>query len=94
MPAPGTALHVLFHTLWSKAVGTPGYIKQEWLDFEDKLNGEAKQQESGRAEGIEATHAAYALHIKDYPEWDCEGGCQFGQNLLDFRNKVRNENVS
>lgn len=27
--------HRLLHTLWTKAVGTDGYIKREWLDLEN-----------------------------------------------------------
>ncbi len=30
---------VMLHTLWSKAVGTPGYNKDEWLTFERDLLG-------------------------------------------------------
>lgn len=26
--------HALLHRLWTKAVGTDGYIKQEWKDLE------------------------------------------------------------
>jgi hypothetical protein len=26
--------HEKFHTLWTKAVGTPDYVKKEWLDLE------------------------------------------------------------
>lgn len=27
----------LFHTLWTKAVGTPNYDKAEWMELERKL---------------------------------------------------------
>jgi hypothetical protein len=27
-------LHGIFHTLWTKAVGTPGYSKREWQELE------------------------------------------------------------
>lgn len=31
--------HALFHRLWSKAVGTPGYDKAEWKRMEALLLG-------------------------------------------------------
>ena len=34
-------LHKLFHTLWSKAVGTEGYDKQEWKRLEAAVFAEA-----------------------------------------------------
>ena len=29
--------HELLHTLWSKAVGTPDYVKSEWMELEKLL---------------------------------------------------------
>jgi len=29
--------HQLLHTLWTKAVGTPGYDKEQWQELEAKL---------------------------------------------------------
>ena len=29
--------HALLHRLWTKAVGTPGYVKDEWLALEALL---------------------------------------------------------
>lgn len=30
-------INVLFHRLWTKAVGTEGYVKQEWKDLAHEL---------------------------------------------------------
>lgn len=30
-------LHTLFHTLWSKAVGTPNYDKSEWKSLQEMV---------------------------------------------------------
>lgn len=27
-------IHHMFHTLWSKAVGTPTYVKREWMTLD------------------------------------------------------------
>lgn len=29
--------HVLLHCLWSKAVGAPNYVKDEWMELESIL---------------------------------------------------------
>lgn len=29
--------HKLLHRLWSKAVGTPGYVKTDWIELETIL---------------------------------------------------------
>lgn len=31
------SVHLLFHQLWTKAVGTPEYVKQEWRSLEETL---------------------------------------------------------
>jgi hypothetical protein len=31
--------NLLFHRLWTKAVGTSDYVKREWRELEDRLNG-------------------------------------------------------
>lgn len=30
--------HVFLHRLWTKAVGTPNYIKAEWRDLDRAIN--------------------------------------------------------
>lgn len=30
--------HVLLHRLWSKAVGAPGYVKDEWMELDTILS--------------------------------------------------------
>lgn len=43
---PGSEIHILFHTLWSKAVGTKDYDKQQWKRFEiliDNSSGPSNQ---------------------------------------------------
>lgn len=49
MAAPEN-VRALFHRLWSKAVGTPDYVKQEWKDLErilytDDTGGPARTDE-------------------------------------------------
>jgi hypothetical protein len=31
-------VHELLHRLWTKAVGTPDYAKEEWMDLEKELS--------------------------------------------------------
>jgi hypothetical protein len=33
----GDEIKRLFNTLWTKAVGTPGYKKKEWVQLEQEL---------------------------------------------------------
>lgn len=38
---PGSPEHALFHRLWSKAVDTPSYDKEEWMALEKVMQGRA-----------------------------------------------------
>lgn len=44
--------------------------------------------EMGRAQGIEDCLDAVALHIDDWPKWDCDGACKYGTLLKKFSDKV------
>lgn len=37
------ALHGQLQALWGKAVGTPGYTRQEWQDFEAEIERLARE---------------------------------------------------
>lgn len=37
--SPGSVTYALFHRLWSKAVGTPTYVKEEWKLLDDAITG-------------------------------------------------------
>lgn len=41
-------VHRLFHTLWTKAVGTAGYDKHEWQTMQRVLNGVSPDWTHGR----------------------------------------------
>ena len=36
--------HNLLHRLWSKAVGTPDYVKDDWIELEQILHHVAKME--------------------------------------------------
>lgn len=60
--------HRLLHRLWSKAVGTPGYDKQEWKALEDLLlpTGWIDQDESRVEEvGVKSEQAANISYGKN-----------------------------
>lgn len=35
--------HLLLHVLWTKAVGTPGYDKNEWKELEQRFDSPYKE---------------------------------------------------
>lgn len=47
--------HKLLHRLWSKAVGTPNYVKADWIELETILF-----QASAKVVDKEKTHSAAA----------------------------------
>jgi len=48
MLSPGTELYAMYHTLWTKAVGTQGYDKNEWAKFGELIKQEAAATEAGK----------------------------------------------
>lgn len=39
------AIHKSLHRLWTRAVGTGGYVKKDWMELERDINRFAKQVE-------------------------------------------------
>jgi hypothetical protein len=58
-------LHGLFHTLWTKAVGTKDYDKRQWLEFETKLNDQAEVLQRF----IDFNTLSCRKHDEKYPEF-------------------------
>lgn len=46
----------LFHRLWTKAVGTTGYVKAEWMELDRRLQSERMRKL------CEAVDAYYLVH--------------------------------
>lgn len=44
-----TTIEALFLRLWSKAVGTPDYVKQEWKDLQAQLEAHAYKKGGSNA---------------------------------------------
>jgi len=55
-------VHYALHKLWTKAVGTKGYVKAEWNELDSAIEALAKRQQS---------HAAQMSVAK----WEAVEGC-------------------
>lgn len=76
-------LHNAVHTLWTKAVGTPDYIKAEWILLEDLVETQEKEIErlkSGNLTAEEFQNLCHNLTTDDRAVF--EVGCREYQNEL------------